>query len=104
MTRLECNVCNCVHNADKCCCRREILVDGHNARDPEGTCCASFDESRGGRFTNLFKTPETKLEVSCDAVSCVYNEDNCCIARTISINGDGACACEETCCGTYRAR
>ena len=42
MTKLECSVENCVHNADQCCCRGSILVDGHGARDAEGTCCASF--------------------------------------------------------------
>ena len=45
MTKLECSVENCVHNADQCCCRGSILVDGHGARDAEGTCCASFEEN-----------------------------------------------------------
>ena len=47
MTKLECSVENCVHNADQCCCRGSILVDGHGARDAEGTCCASFEENKG---------------------------------------------------------
>ena len=36
MTKLECSVENCVHNADQCCCRGSILVDGHGARDAAG--------------------------------------------------------------------
>ena len=28
MTKLECSVTNCVHNADRCCCKSSILVDG----------------------------------------------------------------------------
>ena len=104
MTRLECNVSSCVHNADRCCCRSAILVDGYGAKTAEDTCCASFDENRGGRFTNLFKTPESRLEVNCDAVGCAYNEENACRARSIGIGGDGASACEQTQCMTYRSR
>ena len=104
MTKLECNVTNCVHNADRCCCNSSILVDGHKASTAEDTCCASFDESKGGVFTNLFKTPETRLEVSCDAEKCMYNEDRRCVADKISINGDGAGQCAETRCSTFKAR
>ena len=104
MTKLECSVENCVHNADQCCCRGSILVDGHGARDAEGTCCASFEENRGGVFKNLLKTPESRLEVDCDAVNCAYNEDCCCTASGISIRGNGACDCENTQCATYKDR
>ena len=104
MTKLECSVENCVHNADQCCCRGSILVDGHGARDAEGTCCASFEENKGGSFKNLFKTPETRLEVDCDAVNCVYNEDCCCTASGICICGNGSCDCENTRCATYKAK
>ncbi|MGN0371869.1 MAG: DUF1540 domain-containing protein [Enterocloster sp.] len=104
MTRLECSVKNCVHNADRCCCRRGITVDGQDAREAESTCCASFEENRGGVFTNLFKTPETKLEVGCDALNCVYNEDRCCRAEKIDICGNDACECSETECRTFKAR
>lgn len=104
MTMLECSVRNCVHNSDNCCCKGAILVDGHEAKDTEGTCCASFDENQGGIFTNLFKTPEKKLEIACDAVKCVYNEDNRCTAGKIDISGNGACNCGETRCATFQAK
>ena len=55
-------------------------------------------------FKNLFKTPETSLEVSCEAVSCVYNEDCRCQADKISIGGGKACQCEQTECASFRAR
>ena len=104
MTKLECSVENCMHNSDNCCCKGSILVDGYDARDAEETCCASFDENKGGVFSNLFKTPETKLDVSCDAVNCCYNEDKRCEADGISICGSGACDCEETCCRTFKEK
>lgn len=104
MTKLECSVKNCMHNSDAYCCKRAILVDGHNAQKSEETCCSSFDENKGGAFTNLFKTPEQRLEVECDAVKCVYNEDRRCRAEHIGISGDGACECTETRCATFKAR
>ena len=68
MTKLECNVTNCLHNADNCCCKQAIMVDGHDAKEKEQTCCGSFDENKGGLFKNVFKTPESRLEVSCEAL------------------------------------
>ena len=105
MTKLECSVKNCLHNADNCCCKAAIAVDGNKAKTAEQTCCASFDENKGGgKFTNLFKTPETRLEIACDAVKCVYNEEHRCSAERIDISGDGACECTETRCSTFKAR
>ena len=104
MTKLECSVKTCVHNADNCCCKAAIAVDGAKAKNVDDTCCASFDENRGGVFTNLFKTPETRLEVACDAVKCVYNEDQRCAAEHISISGNEACDCTETKCSTFKAQ
>ena len=40
MTKLECSVKNCVHNADNCCCKAAIAVDGNKAVDSEQTCRA----------------------------------------------------------------
>jgi hypothetical protein len=79
-------------------------VDGEKAKGAEDTCCASFDESKGGIFTNLFKTPETRLEVTCDAVSCIHNEEHRCAASQISIRGDGANDYGQTECSTFKAR
>lgn len=46
MTKLECSVKNCLHNADNCCCKAAIAVDGNKAKTAEQTCCASFDENK----------------------------------------------------------
>lgn len=104
MTQLECSVKNCMHNSDHCCCKRSITVDGRTACKADETCCASFDENRGGSFKNLFKTPETRLEISCDAVKCIYNEDNRCKAQNVGIAGDGASNSDQTRCSTFKAR
>ena len=60
MTKLDCTVTTCVHNAEKCCCKSGILVEGAQAKNCCDTCCGSFEENRGGLFKNLFKTPESK--------------------------------------------
>ena len=74
MTKLECSVKNCMHNSDNYCCKSAILVDGNEAVKPNETCCASFDENKGGAFTNLFKTPETRLEVELSLIH-IWLED-----------------------------
>ena len=58
----------------------------------------------GGAFTNLFKTPEKNLEVGCEAVNCVYNEQRHCQAEHIGIAGDGAVEASQTECSSFRAR
>lgn len=104
MTKLDCNVKNCLHNADNCCCKQAIVVDGSGAKESHETCCGSFDENRDGAFQNLFKTPESKLEVDCEAVKCVYNEDRHCIADHIGIAGDGASESSQTECASFKSR
>ena len=104
MTELGCSVRNCLHNADGCCCKREILVDGYEAKEAFETCCASFDEAKEGLFSNLFQTPETRLTIECDAVRCRYNEDNRCQATRVDIAGDGAADSMETRCATFTAK
>lgn len=104
MTQLACNVTNCLHNSDNRCCKQTIIVDGHQAKDAHETCCGSFDENKEGFFQNVFKTPENRLEVDCEAHKCVYNEDRHCVAEHIDIAGDGANKAEYTECATFKAR
>ena len=92
MTKLDCTVTTCVHNAEKCCCKSGILVEGAQA------------ENRGGLFKNLFKTPESKLEVECDVANCLYNDDHQCRAERITIAGDGAMAVGQTECASFREK
>lgn len=104
MTKLGCTVTSCIHNADNCCCKQTIIVDGSSAKNAQDTCCGSFDENKDGMFKNVFKTPESRLEVDCEAVLCVYNESNHCVADHIDIAGDGAKQPEHTECATFRER
>jgi len=104
MTNLECSVKNCIHNSDNRCCKQAIIVDGSNAKETYETCCGSFDQNKAGMFKNLFRTPETRLEIDCEAVNCVYNEDRRCKAEKIGITGDGASEATQTECATFKMR
>ena len=104
MTRLDCNVTNCLHNAENCCCKAAIIVEGEQAKDTCDTCCGSFDENKDGAYHNLFKTPENRLEVDCEAVKCVYTEGRPCSADHIGIAGDGASEASHTECASFRER
>lgn len=44
MTKLDCTVTGCLHNADNRCCKQAIIVDGHNAKDRDETCCGRKKE------------------------------------------------------------
>ena len=104
MTRLECTVSSCVHNEEKCCCKSGILVEGAEAKNNGDTCCGSFEENKGSIFKNLFKTPESRLQVECDVMTCLYNDDHMCRAERITIAGDGARAVAQTECASFRER
>ena len=104
MTKLECAVTNCLHNSEKRCCKQAIIVDGHEAKEKEETCCGSFDEKKGSMFRNIFKTPENRLEVECEAVNCVYNSDRRCVAEHIGIAGGEAKTAVQTECASFKAK
>ncbi len=104
MTKLECSVASCLHNADNCCCKQAIIVDGSDAKEKYETCCGSFDEQKDGSFKNLFKSPEHRLEIDCEAVNCVYNENRRCSAEQVGITGDGANEAAQTECATFKLR
>ena len=104
MTKLDCNVTNCLHNAENRCCKQTIVVDGSSAKDTCETCCGSFDQNRDGSYKNLFQTPESRLEIDCEAVNCVYNQDRRCHADHIGISGDGASDASHTECATFKMR
>lgn len=104
MTKLACTVTNCLHNCDSRCCKQTIIVDGQDACQCSETCCGSFDENRDGAFQNVFKTPENRLEVDCEAVKCIHNENHHCMAKNIDISGDGASRSEHTQCATFQMK
>ncbi len=104
MVKLNCNVQSCIHNAENCCCKGSILVEGHDAKKSENTYCASYYEKSGDSFRNKFETPDTAAIVDCDASNCKYNENHMCCAEQIRITGSHAKNSGETECSAFVKR
>ena len=104
MTKLDCNVVNCMYNADKKCSKNDILVDGSEASMPHETCCSSFKEQGCNCSKNAVGEPKTSLDVHCKATNCTFNEKEQCHADHIGINGVNACVVAETECASFRCR
>lgn len=104
MVRLDCNVKNCIHNADNCCCRGNILVDGSHAWDKEATNCSSFYLRPEGSAANNMETPDTYLGVDCYAENCRFNRNMVCHAEHIQIKGAQAFTVPETECSSFEAK
>ena len=104
MPKLSCDVSTCMHNAEHCCCKSTILVDGASADCAEKTCCSSFDERKGDSFRNSYERPNMSMPVECEAYHCVYNERRKCVADHIGIAGSSAKVSHETECSSFRMR
>ena len=77
MAELKCSVDNCAYNKSECCCKGDILVGGKHACCDDDTCCESFAESKGDRFTNALSllTPIWDMEIQkqyCTWVVCHF--------------------------------
>ncbi len=100
MTYLDCSATGCMYNADHCCCKGDIRVEGSEAHKTAETCCGSFKERRGDG-TNVAKRVSKSVDVSCEACNCEFNKDKKCSAEHIGIAGSNACTCQETECASF---
>lgn len=103
MTQLDCNVVNCFYNADNCCSRGDIQVEGESAKTPSETCCGSFT-SRDCGCGNCHTTGTKDTTVKCDACECMYNDDHACTAGHIGIAGGLADTSSKTECGSFACK
>lgn len=101
MTVLDCSVTGCVYNADKCCCKGDIQVEGKNAKRTEETCCGSFKERGSNSVQNVTRNISKEIDVSCEAGECEFNKEKKCAANHIGIAGKNACVCGETECASF---
>ena len=104
MADLKCTVDNCVYNSQHLCSKGDIMVGGKHACKVEETCCESFDQRREGHdsFKNSTCHPTKTISIDCEAVKCMYNDNDKCKAKKVDILGNGAMNREGTLCGTYR--
>lgn len=102
MPELRCSVQTCLHNKNFYCALDGITVGGSGAKTAEQTCCDSFEERRGGdSYSNVTGEATPTSNINCKAKECQYNEDCCCHAGKISVEGSNACQCEQTGCATF---
>ena len=80
MTKLDCNVVNCSYNADNCCRRTDIQVEGTQAKTSSETCCGSFAPKGSGCQSCHTTDVKKDTTVSCEACECKFNEDHACHA------------------------
>ena len=102
MTKLVCSVSTCVHHQDNYCCKNSIDVDGKNAENKDGTCCASFSEKCCDSYKNTSQTPNEYMTIKCDAQKCMYNDNRTCKATKVGISGSNAKQAMQTECATFK--
>ncbi len=101
MTKLNCAATNCIYNDDRLCCKGDIQVEGKDAMTSNGTCCASFRDSKNVSGKNSAMEPKGEIQIDCKACHCMYNDDCKCTAGQIGVGGSMACDCQETECMTF---
>ncbi|HIX64423.1 MAG TPA: DUF1540 domain-containing protein [Candidatus Mediterraneibacter colneyensis] len=102
MPELKCTVQTCVHNQQYLCDLDKIQVGGENARNPQETCCDSFQERKEGSAMNTVRQASDRSAIDCKATKCMYNEACQCHAGKISVEGGSATASEGTECATFQ--
>ena len=106
MPELKCTVQTCVHNQQYLCDLDKIQVGGDNAKNPQETCCDSFQERKEGGYSNSMSMSAGQASdcssVDCKATKCMYNENCSCHAGKISVEGGNATEAGGTECATFQ--
>lgn len=65
-------------------------MDGPAARQPDQTCCASYQERRPGAGSNAMgQSPSGESHIRCQAQHCTYNDGCSCGASSVQVG----CCC-----------
>lgn len=102
MTVLDCNVVNCSYNEDSCCKRKDIHIEGTQAKTPSETSCGSYTRKGCSCGSNSVGGAEKATNVLCEATECRFNESKNCAAKHIGIAGGHADNSRETECGSFQ--
>ncbi len=103
-TYLDCYVTSCLYNANHCCGKGDIKVEGKEAKVNCETACNSFRERKGSVAKNSVNSLTKDIEIVCEATNCRFNENKNCKAEHISIAGGNACSSRETECASFDAK
>lgn len=118
MEKLKCKAVSCLYNYNTSCGADEIKVQGEQATHGESTFCGTFNTRNVGNYVssignmNYGGTAKQVLSdhsvmephVLCDAVNCVYNENQNCSADAVQIQNEVSSTAEQTECQTFFPR
>lgn len=109
MTNVNCNVKMCGYNENCQCAKRNINVEGLFAKSKIGTFCQSFKNPHNSdtlvsEMAKEMSAEPSPVKVLCSANYCMYNENNTCAAKTITIGNENASYRSETECDSFKAR
>ncbi len=92
-----------MYNQNQLCNRGNIEVTGSEARRAAETSCGSFHERQMDAVSNSVGEGCgcEKIQISCKAESCTYNDSCKCTASAIDISGSNASASQDTECSTF---
>lgn len=103
MTTLRCDVADCNHNKQNCCCNNEITVGGVQAESSSETSCKNF-EYKINALSNDVRDINPSLYVSCTADTCAYNKGQSCTANSIEISNNLSSYASDTECASFKER
>lgn len=106
MTNLNCSAYTCHYNQNSLCSRGSIEVQGKEAKISDDTCCASFLETKEDAGSSYSDRPGEKegcekIQITCGAEDCTYNDCHNCTASAIDISGENSEHRPDTCCDTF---
>lgn len=108
-TRVQCNARTCGYNENSRCNKKNIDVEGLFAKSKIGTFCQSFKNPHDS--LNLMKeiaqdmnTIDTAIHVSCSANYCMFNKDNYCVKKEITVGNEDAKYRSETQCDSFKLK
>lgn len=109
MTNVDCNAKLCGYNENCKCAKKHIDIEGLFAKSKIGTFCQSFKNPHNSDnlMTEMAKemnAEPSSVKVLCSANYCVYNANNECTAKHITIGNENASYRSETECDSFRTR
>lgn len=109
MTNINCNAKKCGYNENSKCAKRNIDVEGLFAKSKIGTFCQSFKNPHNSdilvsEMAKEMSAEPASVKVKCTANYCIYNEENACVAREITVGVDNASYRSETECESFKVR
>lgn len=105
MNQLRCNATSCANNADNCCCRPDIKIEGQTAHSKCDTKCQSFISKASGAMNNVCnQSANPNLYIACSACDCKHYDNGRCVAASVSIDGQGAASMSDTQCSSFEKK